>query len=524
MDEQDLLSDDISDESPHMKKLNTLLDKVRDIIPFDNSNNSKTPVKTVIRNIPTRVWIVLSIHTLHSFCGFILSFNMILYLTSELGVSDINAGIYYGILAALAVLAGLPIGLINDSFGSKKTLIAGSVISLLGRIGLTMSGSVGLFFFSATFETLGSGMVELSCDVLVDRSTNSNNEIHSFAFSLLYASMNIGATLAGFATTFFMSSDYFKDIGSSTAMFSFISTLSVTIFFITLLVKEDTYIIRQESHGKTSCKECPKKCGELVKDKSFWVLLLLHLTMVGAFSMFRYMDTVLPKYLVRVYGEDIPYGSILAINPSLVIVLTPIFGMFFRNVKEMYWTIVFGCFLSSISPSIMVLWPVAESAVANIQPVVIYLIVFTIGEIIYSPRFKEYSMMLAPVDKKGLYTGLTVLPSFAGQLFSGPISGVLLKNYCPQSISTLPEILTDSSSCSELWLWVILFGLSSPFILLTCSSCLRLSVFELQARDSKLIETKTTHHDKPFDLSDADKNTIQLTDMNEEIGDYYNLS
>ena len=41
-------------------------------------------------------------------------------------------------------------------------------------------------------------------------------------------------------------------------------------------------------------------------------------------QIFRHMDATFPKYAVRAFGCDAPFGSIYAINPAMIILGVPL--------------------------------------------------------------------------------------------------------------------------------------------------------------------------------------------------------
>ena len=40
--------------------------------------------------------------------------------------------------------------------------------------------------------------------------------------------------------------------------------------------------------------------------------------------IFRHLDATFPKYAVRVLGPDVSWGSIVSINPILILILVPL--------------------------------------------------------------------------------------------------------------------------------------------------------------------------------------------------------
>ena len=61
----------------------------------------------------------------------------------------------------------------------------------------------------------------------------------------------------------------------------------------------------------------------------------------------------------------------------------------------------------------------------------LWVIVLSVGESIWSPRLYEYSATIAPRGKEGTYLTLSSVPLFAAPLIAGAMSGDLLSRYCP---------------------------------------------------------------------------------------------
>ena len=57
----------------------------------------------------------------------------------------------------------------------------------------------------------------------------------------------------------------------------------------------------------------------LLKERRFWQFLAMALFTLNLKQIFRHMDATFPKYAVRAFGCDAPFGSIYAINPALII-------------------------------------------------------------------------------------------------------------------------------------------------------------------------------------------------------------
>ena len=72
--------------------------------------------------------------------------------------------------------------------------------------------------------------------------------------------------------------------------------------------------------------------------------------------------------------------------------------------------------------------------------VVLGILVFSIGEMLASPKSKEYAGMIAPPDKVGMYMGYFYWCTALGNLFGGILSGVTYQRFGPAGTNT-PDVL-----------------------------------------------------------------------------------
>merc|ERR1712113_484080 len=90
------------------------------------------------------------------------------------------------------------------------------------------------------------------------------------------------------------------------------------------------------------------------------------------------------------------------------------------------------------------------------------MVVFSIGEIIYSPRIWDYCMELAPHGREGLYSSISTIPNFAVKLFAGGLAGEMLEAYVPEE---------GDHHGRAMWFILACISVSSPAILLLVSPC-----------------------------------------------------
>jgi dipeptide/tripeptide permease len=150
-----------------------------------------------------------------------------------------------------------------------------------------------------------------------------------------------------------------------------------------------------------------------------------------------------------------------------LIVLIPVINRF-ATVK----LIIVGMAISAASLLVMAVpleWILAIPGIHNVTQayffiIVTQILVFAIGELIFSPRFTEYIASVAPKDKVSSYMALSALPSFISKPINGFVSGILISRYCYDGIR--PKIETGNIAYHEspefMWLLYLLLAVLSP--------------------------------------------------------------
>jgi len=72
--------------------------------------------------------------------------------------------------------------------------------------------------------------------------------------------------------------------------------------------------------------------------------------------------------------------------------------------------------------------------------VVSAILVFSVGEMLASPRSKEYAGRIAPPDKVGMYMGYFYWCVALGNLFGGLLSGVAYQHFGPAGVDN-PDLM-----------------------------------------------------------------------------------
>jgi hypothetical protein len=176
--------------------------------------------------------------------------------------------------------------------------------------------------------------------------------------------------------------------------------------------------------------------------------LVVSLALTGAKSLFRHQEATMPKYTQRAFSPTYDYALLLLINPAMVIMLTT-FVQSWLTQFEALAVITSGALVCALGAFMYIIPTIAGSYVA--------VVVFTLGEIIWSPRFTDYVYHLAPEGQEGAFGAVATMPLFLAKIPVGLMSGYLLETYCPAY-----------GNCNGVALWgcIAAFSCTSPIILL----------------------------------------------------------
>lgn len=303
-------------------------------------------------------------------------------------------------------------------------------------------------------------------------------------FNMFYLLMNIGAIIAGFAVDFFRLN--FKEWGfidnvdtGNFYIFNFGFAMSIITVVLVLFIRPKfEEIDPDDPHEQNRATEKKNPLAifvEVIKEPTFWRFMLLMLLLLGVRLVFTHQFLVMPKYYTRVLSADAPIGLLNMINPAIIVVgliiIMPIINKF-----DIFKTIIVGTAISAFSLVILVVppqWFVGLPFITDLYSayyfmILVQIVVFAVGEVIWSPRFYEYTASIAPRGREGSYMAMSAIPFFAAKFINGAISGWLLKSYCFDGI--MPKIekgeISFMDSPEFMWLIYTVLAVSSPFLVL----------------------------------------------------------
>ena len=230
-----------------------------------------------------------------------------------------------------------------------------------------------------------------------------------------------------------------------------------------------------------SVRDATEETGFQLKDnftqKVFWI----YMGMLGILTFvkltFYLFHVMFPTYATRVFGYDFPVAGVFGtLNPAMIVFLVPLISALTVNIRSYTMLMVgtavsagavFLCFLpDSVALAIGDTWfgtwlfdywleAPAGSRDPFLVSFIIFIMVFTVGEAIWSPRLMQFSAEIAPKGKEGAYIALAMLPYFLGKIAATVMADILTTKYFSSEMVAYPDHEIS-------WLWVAGMCLLSP--------------------------------------------------------------
>jgi len=469
---------------------------------------------TVLFGAVRELWIVLALAGLGNVAYRLVNFTLTLWLSSDLGLNDMRAGVVVTIWSAALTLTVVLVGSLTDALGLRKTFLLAFGLCILSRVFLTfttlkwvaLGGGLALLAF-------GEGMTTPSKVAALRRYTTTAQR--SIAFSVFYAIMNAGFFLAVYISDALRAGlgehGQFRMPGLgfplSTYQTSFLVSLALSVPSLVLVyfwlregveVTDQGVIVAPEKPKYPGAKtlralgwsvrdtlsETTRIFAGLWRQPGFYKFLAFLGFAAFIKMIFLHMDYTYPKFGIRELGEGAPIGHLYGLNNLLIVFLAPLAGVLTQRIPA-YRMVILGSFIAASSVFILALPPQMFQPMADgwlghciahswlglngaVNPyyvmICLFVVVLSLGEACYSPRLYEYTAAIAPKGQEASYMAMSSLPFFLAKLGVAPVSGVLLAHFCPD---------TGLRHSGTLWLLIGLSTMIAPVGLLVFQRFIR---------------------------------------------------
>jgi|WetSurMetagenome_2_1015567.scaffolds.fasta_scaffold119401_2 proton-dependent oligopeptide transporter, POT family len=386
-----------------------------------------------------------------------------IYFNDFIGLNDIHAGQMVGVLTAGITLSMLFLGATVDIIGTRRALILSLVFMLIGRVLLTIApplfGTTGLWSSSHMVAMLGIlgvvigyGIYMPGCYAAVKYFTTEKTA--AMGYAMLYALMNLGGFLPGL-----ISPPVRHAYGILGVFWVYVVLTVVGIAVVFFILTKKSVKEAMEESGWTNKQDTIEEKKPLKEQIQYYIknfpirdgrFMFFIFILIPVQTLFAHNWLTLPQYFNRAFTGVVSenFEFFVNFNPILIFVLTPMVAAL--TVKsDTYKMMIIGTFVMASPTFILSLGPSVYTAFA-------YLIIMTIGEAMWQPRFLQWVAEIAPKEMTGIYMGLGQFPWFLTKVVTSLYSGWFLMHYCPAGVP--PEQMNTES----MWFIYGLIAIISP--------------------------------------------------------------
>jgi len=428
-------------------------------------------------------WVANSVELLERLAYYAVFIVITLYLSNVWGFSDIEAGIISGIFSASLYFLPTFTGAYADRIGFRSSIILAFTLLTIGYAGLgllpTLLQSAGLVTYGMTttfsgLETsslrwsiapvlvllvIGGAFIKAVISGTVARETTSENRARGY--SIFYMMVNIGAFTGKTVVD-----PLRRSMGDEGLVY--LNFFSATMTFAALIAVYFFYkSVKVEGQGK-SFAEIGKA---LLKVCSNGRLIALILIISGFWMIQSQMYATMPKYVIRLIGEDASPGWYANVNPLVVFVCVNLITTLMKKYTALN-SMTIGMLIIPFSALVMSFGnQIGTDHILGLHPVAFMMVIGiamqALAECFISPRFLEYFSLQSPKGEEGLYLGFSHLHSFFSYLFAFGLSGFLLEKYCPdpRGFSSPAEYAAATVHAHYIWYVFVGIGMISAIAL-----------------------------------------------------------
>ena len=442
-----------------------------------------------LKGAPRGFWYTNYIYWLDGVAYFGMLTLLAMYFHDILGMSD-DTG-HKIVSGYMALITGfmLIFGPISDKLGVRKSLLVSVALYIIGRSFLPLaahifpvgSSTILVFVFAGLLlAAAGNGFMQPASYAGVRKF--SDKKTATMGYGLLYAGMNLGIVFIGFVSSRIRTG---LDLGENFRFEGFgiegvmwfcvlvnVVMLLGMVFFFTPRVEREAEQAGADSAGpggeSGQADSTEHESRSMLASVTDWFktsplsnarFMFFIFALMPVQTLFAYQFLVMPQFVTRAFSDVVANNMEMIVNVSnpLIIVLgVPVITALTRKVP-VYRMMIIGSLVSALPTFFFLLGP-------SFWLLMAYLVLFSIGEALWQPRFLQYAAELAPEGKTGAYIAFANMPWFMIKFIAGWYTGRMMDIYCPAE---------GAQNTETMWLIYGLVALISPVALVLAGKWVR---------------------------------------------------
>jgi dipeptide/tripeptide permease len=391
---------------------------------------------------PRTLWAVYLSTLLEGFVYFGMLIYLAMYFNEYAGLTDLHAGWMVGTLTSGITLSMLFFGGSADRWGLRRAILLSLFLMLCGRIllalapglGLATGGLVAPFIALAMagilLVVLGYGMYVPAGYAAVRQFTTPATA--NMGFAMLYAVMNLGAWLPTFM------SPVRQRYHIRGAFVFYAATTAAGLAVSAIMLSRKAVAAARTSPDQAEVappEQLPGAPAGFAAGVGQWLrnhpladlkFACFIFCLVPVQTLFAYNWLVLPQYVNRAFAGTwvgARFEAATSLNAILIFILCPMVAALTTR-TNVYSMMILGTAVMAAPTFILALGPTVPGLFG-------FILVMTVGEAIWQPRFLQYAAEIAPEGRTGAYMGVAQFPWFLTKMFVPIYSGAALARWCP---------------------------------------------------------------------------------------------
>jgi dipeptide/tripeptide permease len=425
---------------------------------------------------PRALWGINLSYLIEGFVYFGMLGYLAMFFNEHVGLTDAQAGPMVGFLTWGITFSMFLFGGLSDKWGIRVSIVGALVLMLVGRIIIGSSTYIGLptGIWSPTHFVgiagllliiFGYGMYQPAAYAAVRVFTTPKTA--GMGYAMLYALMNLG----GWLPSFFAPIRKSVGINGAYVVYACITALGLILTALILSRKvvanavADAKVKRDAERlaaGEAAIEEVA--AAPVVKvpfnlltwfknhplaDKKFSFFIF---ALIPVQTLFAHNWLTLPMYVERAFkgtpvGDNFEFA--VNANPLLIFFLVPVVTALTQK-RKIFNMMILGTAVMAAPTFLLALGP-------SLWTLIAYILIMTVGEAMWQPRFLQYAAEIAPEGRTGAYMGVAQFPWFLTKVVTSLYSGWFLMNYCPAE---------GAQNTQTMWLWYGCIAMVSPVLLI----------------------------------------------------------
>lgn len=392
---------------------------------------------------------------------------LVLYLTKKLtegglGMDKSEALLLYGYFAGAVYFTPLIGGWLADKFlGKRLSITIGGITMMIGQFVLFGVNNLTGLYLGLLLLIIGNGFFKPNISTLVGGLYEEGDVRRDGAFSIFYMGINLGAFLAPIVIGVLTDNIFATTNADGTIAYGYkygflsagIGMLLGQVLFNSLaqkylgdLGKKPVAVAHNDSKTSTNLQSTNPETGKVLSSKEKYqriaVIFILFLFGVFFWAGFEQAGSSLTLYTDKfidrtVFGYEIPVAIFQSVNPLFIVLLAPIFGIFWVSPigRKLTTPIKMGLGMIILGIGFWFMLGAVAERVANGNPedtankaALLWLIMtylfHTVGELCLSPVGLSVVTKLSPPKLASILMAVWMLSSSFANIIGGKIAAL----------------------------------------------------------------------------------------------------